>query len=300
MENENTSFTEFAEAFDDAADYQTDSAEETTAEEEISEASDDAQEIDTEDTGAEDTDEGTDGNQTEDAEGGDTDAQQDQPGETFTLKVNKEEKTYSREEVISLAQKGADYDRVKDQLAQSRQNAQDLQVQLDNQKDAMNVLDELAKDAGLEIPAFLRSLRIGLLKKQGLSEDAANERLLRMDAERENAALKAAAEESQAQETGAQRAERELAEFREVYPDVELTKDVLDELMNDVQGGMSLTKAYQKQETAKKDAQIAELQRQLAAEKQNKENLAASPGSQKDSGGKRTKSDYDDFMEAFG
>ena len=150
----------------------------------------------------------------------------------------------------------------------------------------------------MEIPAFLRNLRIGLLKKQGLSEDAANERLLRIDAERENAALKAAAE-TPAKETGAERAQREIAEFRENYPDVELTQEVLDQLMVDVQGGMSLTKAYQKNETAKKDAQIAELQRQLAAEKQNKENLAASPGSQRDSGGKRTKSDYDEFMEAF-
>lgn len=300
MENENTSFDEFAEAFDDAADYQTDSAEETIAEEDISEVSDDTQENDAEDTGAEETTDSDDGNQTEHAEGGDTDAQQDQSGETFTLKVNKEEKAYSREEVISLAQKGADYDRVKDQLAQSRQTVETLQGQLDSQKEAMNILDELAKDAGMEIPAFLRNMRIGLLKKQGLSEDAANERLLRMDAERENAALKAAAEESQSQETGAQRAERELAEFREAYPDVELTREVLDELMTDVQGGMSLTKAYQKRESAQKDAKIAELQRQLAAEKQNKENLASSPGSQKDSGGKRTKSDYDDFMEAFG
>lgn len=295
MDNENTSFTEFAEAFNDTADYQTDSTEETVAEE--TEVSADA-ETETEDTSTQDTDSGSDSNQTGDDADSDGKAQQDQPGETFTLKVNKEEKTYSREEVISLAQKGADYDRVKDQLTQSRQTNEDLQKQIDNQKEAMTVLEELSKDAGMEIPAFLRNLRIGLLKKQGLSEDAANERLLRIDAERENAALKAAAE-TQAKETGAERAQREIAEFRENYPDVELTQEVLDQLMEDVQGGMSLTKAYQKNETAKKDAQIAELQRQLAAEKQNKENLAASPGSQRDSGGKRTKSDYDEFMEAF-
>ena len=47
------------------------------------------------------------------------------------------------------------------------------------------------------------------------------------------------------------------------------------------------------------DAKIAELQRQLEAEKQNKANRAASPGSQKDSGGKRSKSEFDDFMDAF-
>ena len=297
MDNENTSFTEFAEAFDDAADYQTDTNEETAANEET-EVSADA-ETEVEDTGDEEIAGGDEGNQTNESADGDTKAQQEQTGETFTLKVNKEEKTYSREEVISLAQKGADYDRVKDQLTQSRQNAEVLQEQIDSQKEAMSVLDELAKASNLEIPEFLRGLRIGLLKKQGLSEDAANERLLRLDAERENAALKAAAADTTTQETGKQRAERELAEFRTAYPEVELTQEVLNELMEDVQGGMSLTRAYQKNEAAKKDAQIADLQRQLAAEKQNKENLAASPGSQKDSGGKRTKSDYDDFMAAF-
>lgn len=296
MDNENTSFTEFAEAFDDASDYQIDSGEETSANEETEVSADTETEV--EDIDAEDTDGINDGNQTETSTEGDSKAQQEQTGETFTLKVNKEEKTYSREEVISLAQKGADYDRVKDQLTQSRQTAEALQGQIDSQKEAMTVLDELAKASNLEIPEFLRGLRIGLLKKQGLSEDAANERLLRLDAERENAALKAAAD-SATQETGKQRAERELTEFRAAYPEVELTQEILDELMEDVQGGMPLIRAYQKNEAAKKDAQIEELQRQLAAEKQNKENLSASPGSQKDSGGKRTKSDYDDFMAAF-
>ena len=299
MENENTSFTEFAEAFDDSADYQIDSAEETAAGEDITEASDDVQEVDETGTEAEDTESGDDGNQTEESANGDTKAQQEQPGETFTLKVNKEEKTYSREEVINLAQKGADYDRVKGQLQESRQRESDLQGKLDDQQDVMAVLSELAKDSKVEIPELLRNMRIGLLKKQGLSEDAANERLLRMEAEKETAKLKANAEEKQKPETGDQRAAREIAEFRETYPDVALTQEVLDKLMDDVQGGTSLVKAYQKYESAQKDAQIAELQRQLAAEKQNKANLVASPGSQKDSGGKRTKSDFDDFIEAF-
>ena len=296
MDNENTSFAEFAEAFDDAADYQTDSAEETTAEEETEVSAEAATEA--EETGAETTDDNESGNQTAEAADGETNAQQSQSGETFTLKVNKEEKTYSREEIIGLAQKGVDYDRVKAQLTQSRQNAETLQGMLSDQKEAMTVLGELAKASNVEVPALLRDLRLSLLKKQGLSDDAANERLLRLDAERENAVLKAVVS-AKAPETGKQRAQRELAEFREVYPEVQLTQDVLDQLMKDVQGGMTLTRAYQKNEAAKKDAQIAELQRQLAAEKQNKENLAASPGSQKDSGGKRTKSDYDDFLEAF-
>lgn len=290
-----TGFNDFMDAFDDSADYQTGEAEETAVEENAAEGTEEVAESETE--GAED---GQDAGQETPGEG-------EQPGpeekpqpqnDTFTLKVNKEEKTYSREEVISLAQKGADYDRVKEQLERSRQTTADLQIRLDDQNEA---LSELAKEAGMDVPALLDNLRIATLKKQGLSEDAAKERLLRLKAERENARLKEEkpAEQESAAETSQQRAKRDLEEFRRVYPDVQLTDELIGRLTPDVQGGASLLGAYRKYESAQKDARIAELQRQLEAEKQNKENRISSPGSQKDTGGKRTKTEYDDFMEAF-
>lgn len=236
---------------------------------------------------------------------GDGDAAAGEPAkasdaESFTLKVNKEERTYTREEVISLAQKGADYDRVKDQLATSRQTATELQTKLDSQQEAMEVLSDLAKDTGVDIPALLDNLRIGLLKKRdGLSEDAARERLLRIKAEKENETLKAAAKPAEQAEDGKQKAQRDLAQFRKDFPNVELTQELMDKLLPGVQEGHSLTDSYRQYDAQQKDARIAELERQLAAEKQNKENRASSPGSQKDSGGKRTKDDFNDFMTAF-
>lgn len=289
--DENNSLTEFMEAFDDSADYQTGSDESAEVEDSVSDMVTEPDEESEDTSSTEDAAE--DASQTD---GEKPDAKGESNEETFTLKVNKEEKAYSREEVISLAQKGADYDRVKDQLSQSRQENTTLQNQIAEQQVAMEVLTELAKDAGTDLPGLLKNLRIGMLKKQGLSDDAANERLLRQDVEKENASLKAATEK---QESGADRAKREIEEFRDAYPEVDLTKEVLDKLMDDVQGGTPLLKAYQKYESAQKDAMIADLQRQLAAEKQNKANAAASPGSQKDSGGKHSKSDFDSFMEAF-
>lgn len=293
-ENQDVGYDEFMSAFDEDLDYQNEAPEETV-------------DMDT-DVDADDGDM-TDGN---DDAGADTDQpaaeepsgnQEQQPadGETFTIKVNKEERSCTREEVISLAQKGADYDRVKDQLAESRKTATDLQGKLDEQQEAMDVLVEVAKDAGVEVPALLDNLRMGLLKKQGLSDDAAKERLARLKTEKENAQLKAAQKpaEKAPQEDNAQRVRRELAEFREQYPKVELSDELLNKLMPDVQKGKSLTDAYRGYEAAQKDERIAELERQLAAEKQNKENRASSPGSQKDSGGRRTKDDFDDFMRAF-
>lgn len=282
MENENIGFEEFEAAFDETVDNQIDSETEATEEESTEPETEETTKSEQEDKTDPD-DEKSDGQAQEEPE--------ETQHETFTLKVNKEERTYSREEVISLAQKGADYDRVKEQLSQSRE-------QIESQKEAMDVLADLAKESNLELPKLLDTLRINLLRKQGLSDEAANERLLRMKAEKENASLKAATQAQQV-ESNADRAKREVAEFRETYPDVEITKDLMEKLMPEVSNGKSLTAAYGKLEKAKADARIAELERQIAASQKNAENRAASPGSQKDSGGRRTKTDYDDFMDAF-
>ncbi len=286
MDTNEASFAEFAEAFDEPVSNQT---EETEVVEEQTDAADETAAEEAQEPAAEGEETPEEGTQ-QDPHSGELPAKE----ETFTLKVNKEERTYSRDEVISLAQKGADYDRVKEQLQEARQK-------MSGNAEAMSVLEALAKESGIDVPALLTQMQIGLLKKQeGLSDTEARERLLRQKAEKENESLKAAAAaESQNKETSAQRAQREIEEFRAAYPDTELSKDVLNALMPDVQKGMPLIKAYQKRELAQKDAQIAQLQQQLAAQKQNKANAAASPGSQSDSGGRHSKNDYDDFMAAF-
>lgn len=290
MENQDADYGEFMSAFEDTPDYQTDGADESVQTENDTET-------------GEAPDEATPG-----SESGDEEPTQDNPQsqhpegeETFILKVNKEERPYSREEVISLAQKGADYDRVKEQLAQSRQSVTELQTTLDGQQEAMELLGELAKDAGVELPALLENLRMGLFKKQGLSEDAARERLARLKVEKENAALRASATPEKPADApdDAKRVREELTQFRSQYPDVPLTQELLDKLMPGVASGKTLADAYHSYEASQKDARIAELERLLAAEKQNKENRAASPGSQKDSGGRRNKDEFDDFMRAF-
>lgn len=293
-ENQDIGFDEFMSAFDEDLDYQNETPEETAD-------TDTGADADGGDTAAEGSDDGADTDQPDAEEPSGNQDQQPADGETFTIKVNKEERTCTREEVISLAQKGADYDRVKDQLTESRKTAIDLQSKLDEQQEAMDVLSELSKDAGVEIPALLDNLRMGLLKKQGLSDDAAKERLARLKTEKENEQLKAAQKpaEKPNEEDSAQRVRRELAEFREQYPKVDLTQELLDKLMGDVAAGKSLTDAYRSYEASQKDERIAELERQLAAEKQNKENRTSSPGSQKDSGGRRTKDDFDDFKKAL-
>lgn len=246
--------------------------------------------------------------------GEDTPSEQETPGEekpeetkpeTFTLKVNKEEKTYSREEMISLAQKGADYDRVKELLEKSRTEQADMKKQFDSQKEAMELLAQIAKDSGSDVATLLENMQISMVQKRdSVSADVAKERVLRQKAERQAEALRSQKQEA---EKADGRAKREIEEFRKAYPDVDVTQELIDKLMPEVTGGKTLLSAYRQMEEAKqqaalteKESRIAELEKQLAAEKKNKENRAASPGSQKDTGGQRQKTDFDDFMSAFG
>ena len=300
MDEQNVGFEDFMGAFDEDAGNHTDTPEEAEMEQDPQESEALADE------------EGAEAGEPEAEEAAEEVTEKEAPEadkDTFTLKVNKEERTYTREEVITLAQKGADYDRVKEQLGKSQQTATELQdrlAQLEPNLEHIAVLESLAKEMNSDVTKLLDNLRLSSYRKQGLSEDAANERLLRVKAERENEKLKSGKVAESTQDKSKQRVQQDLADFRKSYPDVALTEELLKELMPDIQNGKSMLQAYRNREIAGKDAiiaekdqKIAELQRQIEAEKQNKANRASSPGSQKDSGGKRTKNEFDDFLDAF-
>ena len=230
------------------------------------------------------------------------DGEPDNPGaeQTFTIKVNKEERSVGLAEMTALAQKGADYDRVKEQHTADQQTIQDLRTQLDGQKDVMEIMGILAEKTGTPLNDLAEMLYVSYRKGAGSTETEAK---LELQNARLQKGLNAAAAEKDKQKEAAEssqnRAQREVEEFRRSYPEVEFTDELVSKLTPDVQAGMTLLSAYQKYETAQKEARIAELERQLAAEKKNRENRSSSPGSQKDSGGQRGKSDFDDFLSAF-
>lgn len=290
------SFEEFESAFNGDISNQSDTPSEETPD---SENPEDDTRQDEQNDGNPDGEEPSEKSETEGEDGGERPDGKTE-NETFILKVNKEERAYSREEMIAFAQKGLDYDRVKEQLSQSRTSVQELEAKVNGNAQVMEQLESIAKDMDCDVPELLDTMKTAALKKQGLSDDAVKERILREKVERENVKLKSkAAENTDAKNAAQERMQREVAEFQSRYPGVELNDALIKELTPGVQGGMSLTEAYQKNENDKKDAQIAELQKQLAAKEQNDKNRSASPGSQKDSGGRNVKSDYDKFMEGF-
>ena len=289
-------YQDFVAAFDGDGN-QTATEQETGAQTE--ERADAGQEAPVTDEGAEKPDEGT----GEDAGGEvDTPEESDKPDteQTFTIKVNKEERTVGLAEMTSLAQKGADYDRVKEQHTADQQAIQELRTKLDGQKDVMEIMATLADKTGTPLNELAEMLYVSYRKGEGCTETEAKLELQNARLQKGLDAVNAEKDrQKEAEESSQSRAQREVDEFRRSYPEVALTDELVSKLTPDVQAGMTLLGAYQKYEAAQKEARIAELERQLAAEKKNRENRSNSPGSQRDSGGQRGKSDFDDFLSAF-
>ena len=297
-----------------ADDYQTDSdsdaeeteptqdaAEDTPEETDEGESTEPTGDENSEDENTDDSEEDATGTKEEAADGN----QNTETPQTFTIKVNKEEKTVTLEEMTALAQKGADYDRVKEQFRQGQQTIQDLNAKLDGMaghQEALDILNLLAEKTGSTIDALAKTLYRNFRKSGGASEETAdleleNARLRKS----QNAATSQAAQQQEQQQVDAAeaRAQRDIEEFEREYPDVQLDEELVDKLTPDINNGMSLTAAYRKLERSQEKERIADLERQLAAEKQNNKNKRNTPGSQKDSGGRRKADDASIFEKAL-
>lgn len=302
MDTMDTSYDEFFGAFEGADGNQTDTetAEETVTTEEVE---DSAEESTTEHEDGEPAEDVTEDDAEKDAEDGKEEPAAVNPDQKFTIKVNKETREVGLSEMTELAQKGADYDRVKGQLDTSRQNEQTLQAKIDEQKPFMDFLETAAEQTGSSVKDLVHNLHKNLLMtSKGMSDAEAESEIRAVMAEKQVKDL-TDQHSKQGKEAPAQdeleRAQQEIAEFAKSFPDVQITEDLLEKLMPDVHSGMSLTSAYLKQENAKLLAQIdAEKQKQAAA-KQNQKNRAKTPGSQRDSGGQNTRDAFDGFFDAF-
>lgn len=308
MENEDFGFEDFRSAM--LADgYQTEGSageeetETTTGNSEESTDNSGADSEGTSDSGENNEDEHASESEENGADGGEKPGGDSNAGQTFTLKVNKEDHTVSLEEMTALAQKGMDYDRVKEQNAQKQQTIDDLRSQLDGmnaQKGTLDILGIIAEKSGTSLEQLAETLYVNFRKSGGASEDVAREELKNAKLEKELNSFKDQQAKQQEQESNEEaRAKKDFEEFQRDYPDVELTEELVDKLISDVQNGMSLSAAYRKYEKAQDAARIAELERKLAAKEQNARNKRQSPGSQQDSGSMRQKGSFDDFISAF-
>lgn len=205
---------------------------------------------------------------------------QEQKSDTVQIEYMHQKREISREEAVQLAQKGMDYDRIREKW--------------DDAKEAVAFIDEQAKAAGMDRKAFINYLRTEAKKSQGMSEEEA-QRAVELE-NREAAVQLREAEEQQrvADEQAQQNAvdaekERRDADFRRFaakYPDlkVESITEAIPDVWERVGKGESLVEIWQEYE-------INRLKTEQAAEEQNVKNAGRSTGSMASSGGEHQKKD---------
>lgn len=222
-----------------------------------------------------------------------TEQKADAPEKTWTLRHMDETKNVGEAEMVTLAQKGMDYDRIR--------------AKYDESKPAMEILSIFAKQKGVSIADYVSFLRTEAKKADGLSEAEARRSIELEDREAavtareaEQAAERQAAEQANAAaNAAAQRRKADIDEFAREYPDVARNPDAIPkEVWDAVAAGSSLTVAYAKY-TAKQAREEAERTRSAAqAAQQNIKNAARSTGSMQSAG--QNAGGRDPFLEGWG
>ena len=222
-----------------------------------------------------------------------TEQKADAPEKTWTLRHMDETKNVGEAEMVTLAQKGMDYDRIR--------------AKYDESKPAMEILSIFAKQKGVSVADYVSFLRTEAKKADGLSEAEARRSIELEDREAavtareaEQAAERQAAEQANAAaNAAAQRRKADIDEFAREYPDVARNPDPIPkEVWDAVAAGSSLTVAYAKY-TAKQAREEAERTRSAAqAAQQNVKNAARSTGSMQSAG--QNAGGRDPFLEGWG
>jgi hypothetical protein len=205
---------------------------------------------------------------------------------TFTLKHLGEEKTVTADEMKALAQKGMDYDRIKNR---------------NDEADKMATwLADIAKDDGMSVSDFKERIdnmrdeaKIAALfeanKDKGWTPEFAREKYLLDKAQKEfNAKLDAESKKQTDADAetrkAAEKRETEIKEFSAEHPDVAVDK-IPAEVWDAVKAGKSLLNAYDAWDIKQEKAR-------LEAEKKNLENKTKSTGSKQSAGNKTAVDPY--------
>lgn len=199
----------------------------------------------------------------------------------YTLKICGEEKKLSLPEVLALAQKGGDYDRVRRGWDEAKADVHRLrEIAGAHGKSTGELLDELAK-AGRAARTEELARR---LVQSGLDEGVARvigEMLTGNDAgsnARNNAPAESAADDSTDDSSAVRDSIKKLVD---VYGISELPQEVIQ---MSVDKGLMPFEAYQAWKIAEGAKEQEELRRQLAAEQKNRSNKAKGVGSLKGAG----------------
>lgn len=210
--------------------------------------------------------------------------EQDETDQLFTLKHLDETREVGRDEVIALAQKGMDYDRIRMDRDQARAEMAKL-----SEMEAF--LKELAEPNGMTIEELIDTTRANVMaEKEGLDRDVALQRV-KLDRDRkaleaERQSLNHQTEVGQQQAAEQQRMRASMDRFIKAHPDLN-AEDIPNEVWEAFAAGKDLGDAYALHEAKTLREQLEEKDRELETLRQNSNNKARSTGSQTTAGSKR-------------
>lgn len=281
-EDMNTAFTADA---DDWSDITADS---------FSDIEDDAQgapDTETQSSGAAPEIEQNDGGQDADAaQPGENEEQQTQTdGQLFELKHLGETKNVNRDEVVTLAQKGMDYDRVTEKNTQLETQVSEQKQQLAQLTEHENALQELAKQSGTTVEELVENMLIAVTKsKYGIDDDGMALERVKLDRERraldqERAALAPQKQEQEQQAANEKWRDECFDAFAQAYPDVD-PASIPNGVWEAFNRGETLVSAYARERNKELEAEIARMKSEQETRDRNAANAARSTGSQSSAG----------------
>ena len=210
----------------------------------------------------------------------------------WTLRHMDEEKQVGEAEMVVLAQKGMDYDRIR--------------AKYDEAKPAMEMLAQFAKKAGVTTAEYITAIREQAKQAEGMSEAEAKravdledrEARVAVEEARVNERKAAAEKATNAQTAEEQRRAADIAEFQKTFPEAAKDpKSIPPEVWAEVKNGASLVAAYSKYAVKTANAAKDAAMREAASAKQNNKNAERATGSMK-SAGEESKS-KDPFLSGW-
>ena len=223
--------------------------------------------------------------------------QQEKPKEdapkVWTLRHMDEVKQVGEADMVVLAQKGMDYDRIREKY--------------DESKPVMELFGAFARQAGMSVQDYVAHIRLQAKQSQGMSTEEAKRSI---DLEDREAAVsakeaeeaqrqQAAAQALQAQNTADARRRADVAEFQKTFPDAAKDpKSIPAEVWADVRNGSTLVAAYAKYTVAQAKAAQQAAEQRAESTAQNQKNAVRSTGSMKSAG--ENLNSKDPFLEGWG
>lgn len=224
------------------------------------------------------------------AQPGENEEQQAQTdGQLFELKHLGETKNVNRDEVVTLAQKGMDYDRVTEKNTQLENQVSEQKQQLATLTEHENALQELAKQSGTTVEELVENMLIAVTKsKYGIDDDGMALERVKLDRERRALDQERAALAPQKQEQEQQAANEKwrgecFDAFAKAYPDVD-PASIPNGVWEAFNRGETLVSAYARERNKALEAEIARMKTEQETRDRNAANAARSTGSQSSAG----------------